>query len=185
MTILVNLYGGPGAGKSTCAANVFSEAKTKGYNAELVLEFVKQWAWEGKKPVNYDQFYFFGQQSRREYQLFNKVDLIITDSPVALCGYFASVFGKPSQALCFRQMVMEYYSMVKNSNVDIFHFFLERSHGYDQRGRFQTKEEAEKMDVDQLLYLKSFGFDVKKIKADNSASNSILREVVNLWEMNK
>jgi hypothetical protein len=40
-TILVNLYAGPGTGKSTMAANVFSELKWMGVNCELALEFAK------------------------------------------------------------------------------------------------------------------------------------------------
>jgi hypothetical protein len=152
-------------------------AKRAGMSAELVAEFVKQWAWEGRKPVNYDQFFFFGQQANREYCLFDRVDVIFTDSPVAICGYFASVFGSPSQALCFRQMVAEYYSMVSKSSVKCLHYFMGRCSTYDQRGRFQTEGEALQMDVDQLLYLKSFGFQVKPIRSDENASKTILQDV--------
>jgi hypothetical protein len=177
MTIIVNLYGGPGSGKSVTAAYTFALAKSLGINAELVSEYVKQWAWEGRQPVNYDQFYFFGQQSRREYCLFNKVELIVSDSPVALCGYFAQVFGSPSQALCFRHMVNEYYSMLEKSGVTCLHVFLNRKGTYDSRGRFQTEEEAMQMDMDQQSYLKSLGFDFITLDADSYASQEILNKV--------
>ena len=36
MTLIVNLFGVPGAGKSTGAAQVFANLKKKGINAELV-----------------------------------------------------------------------------------------------------------------------------------------------------
>ena len=39
--ILANLFGAPGAGKSTGAAYVFSKLKMAGINAELVTEFAK------------------------------------------------------------------------------------------------------------------------------------------------
>ena len=48
MTILCNIYGGPGSGKSTSAAGVFSLLKTHGVNAELVTEFAKDLVWEGR-----------------------------------------------------------------------------------------------------------------------------------------
>lgn len=182
MTTIVNLYGGPGAGKSITAASTFALAKSQGLNCELVTEYIKSWAWEGRKPVNYDQFYFFGQQSRREYTLFDKVDLIITDSPVAICGYFASVFGSESQDACFRQMVREYYSMLGKSGVKCLHFFMDRQHAYDPRGRFQTEQEATDMDVHQLIYLGRMGFDVKRLKSNNQASKKILQEVLESWE---
>lgn len=175
MTTIINLYGGPGTGKSVAAADVFVAAKKGGINAELVSEYVKQWAWEGRVPVNYDQFHFFGEQARREYSLFGKVELIVTDSPVALCGYFASVFGSVSQARCFRQMVLEYYSMVQDSGVKCHHVFLERVSAYDPRGRFQTEQEAFAMDPEQLVYLQNLGFNLATLRASDGSTDSILK----------
>lgn len=40
-TIVVNLFGVPGAGKSTGAAYIFYRLKINGINAELVTEFAK------------------------------------------------------------------------------------------------------------------------------------------------
>ena len=40
--IIVNLFGVPGAGKSTGAAYIFSQLKMKGINAELITEFAKE-----------------------------------------------------------------------------------------------------------------------------------------------
>lgn len=45
-TLVVNLFGGPGSGKSTGAAYVFARLKMLGYNAELVTEFAKDKTWE-------------------------------------------------------------------------------------------------------------------------------------------
>ena len=36
---VINLYGGPGTGKSTTAAALFALIKREGYNVELVTEF--------------------------------------------------------------------------------------------------------------------------------------------------
>ena len=49
--ILVNLFGAPGAGKSTGAAYIFSQLKMNGINAELVTEFAKDKVWEGSTEV--------------------------------------------------------------------------------------------------------------------------------------
>lgn len=45
--LVINLFGAPGAGKSTGAAIVFAELKKRGVNAELVTEFAKDKTWEG------------------------------------------------------------------------------------------------------------------------------------------
>jgi len=58
MTTVINLWGGPGTGKSTSAAHLFGMAKIAGVNAELVQEYVKSWAWEGRTIHSFDQLYF-------------------------------------------------------------------------------------------------------------------------------
>ena len=40
-TLIMNLYGGPGSGKSTGAAYIFSMLKMVGVDAEYVTEFAK------------------------------------------------------------------------------------------------------------------------------------------------
>lgn len=50
-TIVVNLFGAPGAGKSTGAAYIFALLKMAGVEAELVTEFAKDKVWEGNTAV--------------------------------------------------------------------------------------------------------------------------------------
>lgn len=166
MTKVINLYGGPGTGKSTNASLLFALLKQDGYNAELVSEYVKQWAWEGRNPVNFDQFYFFGKQMRKETHLFGKVDIIVTDAPVVLTAYYAEVFGSPDQAACFRKMVQTYYDMCKEEKVRHTHVFLKRVKPYNPKGRFQTEEEARAIDEDLRKFVKSNNIHVTDITGD-------------------
>lgn len=80
-TLVVNLFGTPGAGKSTGAAYIFSELKMRGINAELVTEFAKDKVWENNDEVFKNQAYIFGKQSYKMSRCRDKVDVIITDSP--------------------------------------------------------------------------------------------------------
>ena len=91
-TTIINLYGGPGTGKSTSAAYFYYLLKAQGKNVELVREYVKDWAWEGRKISTYDQIYFLGKQVRRESMLYGKVDWIVTDSPIMMNLYCICVF---------------------------------------------------------------------------------------------
>lgn len=49
--LIINLFGAPGAGKSTGAAYIFSKLKMLGVNAELVTEFAKDKVWENNTEV--------------------------------------------------------------------------------------------------------------------------------------
>lgn len=66
-TTIINLYGGHGSGKSTSAAYYYYVMKKDGLNVELVRQYVKDWAWEGRKITTNDQIYFLGKQVRRVY----------------------------------------------------------------------------------------------------------------------
>ncbi|MHB8125435.1 MAG: AAA family ATPase [Desulfitobacteriaceae bacterium] len=136
-TKIVNLFGGPGCGKSTMAAGVFSEIKCMGINAELVTEFAKQLVWEQRFDALSNQLYVFGKQLNRIDRLIGKVDVIVTDSPILL-----SLIYKPiGISAHFDSLVIETFS--KNQNLN---YFLTRLNPYDPRGRMQTAEEARLVD---------------------------------------
>ena len=100
--LLVNLCGAPGAGKSTGAAYIFSKLKMKGINAELVTEYVKDKVWENSTDLIKDQLYVFGNQWHRLNRLKDKVDVVITDSPLLLSLVYNSnkeLFGNDFENL--------------------------------------------------------------------------------------
>ena len=55
----ISLFGGPGSGKSTTAARLFSELKERHYSVEHVSEYVKSWTYMNRKPKGFDQVYIF------------------------------------------------------------------------------------------------------------------------------
>ena len=59
-TLVVNLFGVPGAGKSTGAAYIFSCIKMAGINAELITEYAKDKVWERNDEAFRNQAYIFG-----------------------------------------------------------------------------------------------------------------------------
>ena len=74
---------GPGSGKSTAATGVFSLLKMHDLNVEYVPEVAKDLAWEDRlTDVTY--MHIVGRQVERMERLRDKVDYIITDSPLLM-----------------------------------------------------------------------------------------------------
>ena len=147
-------YGGPGSGKSTMAASKYTDAKIRQVNCELVGEYVKQWAWENRKPVSLDQFYFFAKQSRKEYSLIGKVDEIFTDSPISIIVYYSKVMGSREQSLLFKEMYRFYEKSMIDAGCVFRHIWVKRgNHTYNPHGRFHTEKEALDIDIDMRSFL--------------------------------
>jgi hypothetical protein len=153
MTNIINFYGGPGAGKSTSAAYFYYLLKVAGTNVELVREYVKDWAWDNRKISTYDQIYFLGKQVRRESMLYDKVNWIVTDSPIMMNLYYAHKYCTPTLAEGVRASVLSYYRQALEDGHKHIHILLHRNKPYLSEGRYQTEEEAQEIDqgVKQVL----------------------------------
>ena len=131
-----NLFAGPGVGKSTTAARIFAELKLMGVNCEMALEFAKDKVWEESFKTMDDQIYIFGKQFHKIWRLKDKVDVIITDSPLPI-----SIVYDKENSQAFHTLIMEQFNKFTN-----FNFLLERGGEYQTEGRVQTEEEAKEVD---------------------------------------
>ena len=174
MTTVFNLYGGPGTGKSTSAAYLYYLLKSNGVNAELVREYVKDWAWEGRKFSAYDQLYFLGKQIRKESMLFDKVDSIVTDSPVMLGVYYAERFSPIHVAQGVRQATLSYYKQSEEDGIRHVHVMLRRSKTYNPAGRYQTEAEAMSIDLGIECLLNSLEISYLSCGTDESSLKGLM-----------
>lgn len=143
MSIVINLLGGPGSSKSTTAAGIFNIMKQENKSIELVQEYVKTWAWEGKAPSSFiDQLYITSKQMRKETLLYKKTDYIVTDSPVILGDVYTELIGSTS----LNNIIYEYIKYSYNHNIKHKYFILKRAKEYNTDGRFQTYEQALMLD---------------------------------------
>lgn len=134
---VINLFGGPGAGKSTLAAHVFYEMKCAGYVCELVTEYAKNLVWRDMHSVMHDELYIFAKQQHYLRMTAEKVDWIITDSPIIL-----PIIYDEEKSLEFAALVLKKFNGYNN-----FNFFLNRTKPYVEVGRTQTEDEARDLDV--------------------------------------
>ena len=150
----VNLLGGPCAGKSTTAAWLFSQLKLALVSVELINEYVKSWAYEGRKIHTYDQVYLIGKQMQYEYRfLKNGCKNIVTDSPVCL----SVVYAEPKLKPALRKLTDVYEMEFPSVNI-----FLQRGNKtFVQEGRYHNLEQAKMIDdliLEQIPGLHCFDY---------------------------
>ena len=141
---VVNLFAQPGAGKSTGAAYIFAKLKMAGINAELITEFAKDKVWEENKEVFKNQAYLFGKQYYRMSRCKDKVDVLVTDSPLLLSILYNDdgTLGEP-----FNMVITNVFDSFNNLN-----YWINRVKPYNPKGRHQSEKEADEL-IPKLKYL--------------------------------
>lgn len=139
MLKVINLFGGPGCGKSTTAADVFARMKMAGFEVELVLEYAKSRVYEEHASVFADQAYIFAKQLRQFHRLEGKVEWAVCDSPLLLSVMYAEEHD-------FRYQTFIPFVYEASSCFDNYNFFLERQQNYNPNGRIHTLDQAQQLD---------------------------------------
>lgn len=164
MALVVNLFGGPGSGKSTTAAFLFVALKLAGINAELVTEYAKDKTWEESMKVLANQIYVFGKQYHRIWRVLDKVDVIVTDSPL-----LHSVMYYKGDSNFFPDLVWSEHNKLDNFNV-----MIKRVKPYNPSGRSQSEDAAKFLDSQIEGIIKHAG-PYHKVPGDEKAAQEIVR----------
>ena len=161
--VVVNLFGGPGSGKSTTCAGVFSKLKLAGLNCEMSLEYVKDKIWENSLNVLDDQIYVFGKQFHRLNCLKDKVDVIITDSPILL-----SIIYNKEMSNYLDDLIVEQFRKFNNLN-----YYLVRDESFNQTGRIHNLEESVEKDNQIKIMLNEYNISYTTVYKNNSVDTII------------
>jgi len=170
---VINIFGGPGAGKSTTAAAVFYEMKKRRIEVELVTEYAKDMTWEGRQNILNDQLYIIAKQNRRLSRLKGKVDWVVTDSPLPL----GLIYKPDGYYENFEPMLMEVWNSYENLN-----FLLGRDFEYQPIGRNQTADEAVEVDNTILNFLNDHGIPYARVTNDPQVDR--ITQILNLCGVN-
>ncbi len=158
---VINLLGGPGVGKSTQAAALFSVMKRDRHLVELVPEYAKDLVWDDRTDIlYYDQGYIMAKQNRRLLRLVNKVDFAITDSPLILSCVYNLNNKKMGELKFFNEYCMSVFNSYSNINI-----LLKRYNDYVPVGRTQTEEEATEIDNHIVSFMKKNDIEYFEVSA--------------------
>ena len=174
-TIIVNLFSGPGAGKSTTAAGLFHKLKINGINCELVTEFAKHITWKEDFNTLKNQIYVFAKQHDRMFHLKDKVDVIITDSPIIMGLSYCNWDLIPRS---FEQLVVDEFNRTDAVNIN---YFINRVKEYNPSGRSQTEEEAKEKDMEIKTLLNKYDVSFQTIDGDENAVDWLFNIIFDLF----
>ncbi len=169
-TIVINLFGEPSAGKSTCAMDITSKLKRKGINAEYVSEFAKDKVYENNGEVFKHQEYLFGKQSFKMGRVRDKVQVMIVDSPLLLCAVYNNdnILGVE-----FNKTVLNVFNSYDNRN-----YLLKRKHTYENEGRFQDEAESLEVRKEIINKLNEFEIEYSTVVSSEKTCEEIVDSIV-------
>lgn len=167
-TIVINLFGGPGSGKSTTAAGLFYFFKLFGLSCELCTEWIKECVYEERKEPFDNQIYTFAKQHKRLLDLDGKVDFIITDSPILLSSVYGQHVYEKEQ---FDEFVLLQFSKFHNYSV-----FLQRPINFEESGRVHDEKTSKQKDKEIRNLLKSYGITHNYIETSVNTISEILHD---------
>lgn len=164
---IVNLFGGPCAGKSTMASGVFYSLKRKGINVEFVTEYAKDLTWENRQIALANQPYVFGKQLQRIQRVIDQVDVIITDTSILYC----TMYTPDDYYNHWEPFVFEVFYSMNNLN-----YFVERVQPYTSVGRNQTEKQADKVAVRMKRTLSDYGVEIRRFLPGNEDGCRMITE---------
>lgn len=183
MRFIINIVGGPGIGKTTISALVFSLLKIKQEKIEYVQEFAKNLVWRGEFDSLNNQYLVSKEQHKIFAEVAKSVDYIITDGSL-LHGLYYNRFNphNTSNVSKTESTILECYNQFINLNI-----FLKRSENieYQTYGRLQTKDEAENIDGELMKILDEFNIKYTIVEMDTNyqtTANKIVELFDNLKE---
>ncbi len=147
---IINLFGGPGIGKSSIASGLTYKLKKKHINCDNPYEFPKLLAWDENYSAISDQLYVVANQHRGIVKSYGKVDYIILDSPILLSLIYKDYYNSkresdyPSKLYreSFDNMILDMHNGYDNINI-----LLKRGKGkHNDKERYHNLEESKELD---------------------------------------
>lgn len=149
-TVVVNAFGGPGVGKTTCSWEIASELKKQGLCVEYVSEYAKELVWDDNLQMLdgtvEHQKILLDEQEKRIQRLIGKADVVVTDSPLLLNLTYCRDCPED-----YKHDVLERFNSYNN-----FCFLVKRdpSLDFENRGRIHNLEESIEKDKEIQGFLK-------------------------------
>lgn len=179
--IRIALLGGPGSGKTTQSTGVFTACKTD----SVLIRYVQEWVVEAfdenvlPKDNAWTQLLIYQKQKRKEECIPKEIKYMITDSPTLLCYIYTLWKANIPED---NSLIIDMYEKFLNDLSVYEHIFVcKRGKEYINDGtRYQTKEEAEKLDRLIVHTLEQHHVKYHIIEGDTTKRTDQIRKIVGI-----
>ena len=148
-TLLVHLYGAPCSGKSVKMMQLAVVGKLRRHYCEICAEVAKEYVVQ-KIPITREvQWNLTREQHRRLLCFTGKVEILITDAPVLIGGFYAHYRNLAN----LDEIDNEFALMdaeVRSRADRVVNVYMWRNHPYDESGRLEN--EAEDANIARLMW---------------------------------
>lgn len=180
-TTIINIYGAPGAGKSTLAAQIYSELSKKGESVELVREVAKSYAWKGIKPTVFEQIFITTEQMLHESSLYGKVKYVVTDSPIDLGHFYCNYYHKSNALINLEAYTSQAAEKRELINKPINLFVTVCKPFYTEQGRYSSYEESIEIEKELIECIDPLLMRLKILDLPETRLEKAL-EVISTWK---
>jgi len=174
-TIVVNLFGGPGTGKSILTNEIFSILKRKYISCEISPEYYKKKFREEAKKVTQNQIYIFRKQQFQLFSLNESVSVVVTDSPIL----FSTIYDE-EKCPFLKGLSLKEFNKYNNLN-----FYIQRDADvpYEQEGRYQDSNGAKLVDERVKVFLDEHKIEYTLLNGIGNVSlDTVVTTVINKLE---
>lgn len=172
-TIIINLFGAPGTGKSTTAAGLVYHLKSAGIEALLIGERYKFWAMHKTRPSRSSTFVTIGEQVYDEAIYYGVGNVLVCESPLEQNAFYydyGMIAGKHHIPFGKYAPMTNIINDMRNQEAhrirQLNYLLSPGAIKYDENGRFESEDEASLMAKNLERYLDYFDIHFTHILPD-------------------
>jgi GTPase SAR1 family protein len=181
MSKVINLFGGPGVGKSSIAAGLIHKLKKKHISCDAPYEFPKVLAWDNNKEAIKDQLYVLANQHRGIAKSYGKVDYIVVDSPIILSMVYKDYYNNPTEyPSClyleeFDNLILKMHNYYDNVNIVLVR---SKDGEHNEKERYHNLNESIELDTTIVGTLNKYNNNFIEVPVDENTIDVILKHII-------
>jgi deoxyadenosine/deoxycytidine kinase len=181
MSKVINLFGGPGVGKSSIAAGLIHKLKKKHISCDAPYEFPKVLAWDNNKEAIKDQLYVLANQHRGIAKSYGKVDYIVVDSPIILSMVYKDYYNNPQKSpSClyleeFDNLILKMHNYYDNVNIVLVR---SKDGEHNEKERYHNLNESIELDTTIVGTLNKYNINFIEVPVDENTIDVILKHII-------